>query len=418
LSVLLIFNVLLSNLYGQVLNLDSIIRQIDKNFPELQMYDEQIKAYDSYATGAKSWEAPQIGTGFFMTPYNAKFWKANEMGSTGIPNPGMGTYMIQIQQMIPNPSKLKANQKYMNQMSSVEKENKNAMRNELISEAKDNYYSWLILKKKQKVLLDMESIMKYIIESSEMRYSYQQEKLNSIYKAKSELLKINNMQVMVENDMKEKMIVLNRLMNRNTSDSFTIDTNYSIQDYEKQLVDTSMLVKTRSDIKAIERNIQLTSLKQRYEATKAKPDFGIRYDHMFSFGQNPNLFSLMGMVSIPIAPWSSKMYKANKIGLSYEMKALQKQKESIVNEASGELKLVQTQILNKKRQVDLYEKGIIPALKKNYRITLLAYEQNTEELFMVLDAVQNLQMTQLEYLSQLQELLQLQVKYEKQIEKL
>lgn len=80
--------------------------------------------------------------------------------------------------------------------------------------------------------------------------------------------------------------------------------------------------------------------------------------------------------------------------------------------------MVQTQILNKKRQVDLYEKGIIPALKKNYRITLLAYEQNTEELFMVLDAVQNLQMTQLEYLSQLQELLQLQVKYEKQIEKL
>jgi len=46
-------------------------------------------------------------------------------------------------------------------------------------------------------------------------------------------------------------------------------------------------------------------------------------------------------------------------------------------------------------------------LQKNYQTTLLAYEQNTEELFVVLDAWQALNMAQLEYLNQQQELLQL-----------
>jgi hypothetical protein len=34
---------------------------------------------DAAAKGAKSWMAPQINTGLFMTPYNVKMWKANEM---------------------------------------------------------------------------------------------------------------------------------------------------------------------------------------------------------------------------------------------------------------------------------------------------------------------------------------------------
>ena len=157
-------------------------------------------------------------------------------------------------------------------------------------------------------------------------------------------------------------------------------------------------------------------LKQQYEYSKRRPDFGLRYDHMFAFGDNPNLFSLMGMFTIPIVPWSSKMYKSNVAGLNFELQGYQKQKESIVNEVAAKLQMLKIQLSNKKKQLKLYETGIIPALTKNYKIVLLAYEQNTEDLFIVLDAIQNLQMTQIEYLEQLNELLQLQIEYEKQVE--
>jgi hypothetical protein len=45
----------------------------------------------------------------------------------------------------------------------------------------------------------------------------------------------------------------------------------------------------------------------------------------------------------------------------------------------------------------LYEQEIIPALKNNYKSMQLGYEQNTEELFMLFDAWEQLNMTQIEY---------------------
>jgi hypothetical protein len=60
---------------------------IKTNNPQLKMYDADIQSMDA-AKGTKSWMAPQVETGFFMTPYNSKFGKQAEMGQ------GMGSYML------------------------------------------------------------------------------------------------------------------------------------------------------------------------------------------------------------------------------------------------------------------------------------------------------------------------------------
>ena len=85
----------------------------------------------------------------------------------------------------------------------------------------------------------------------------------------------------------------------------------------------------------------------------------------------------------------------------------------ISNEAIGMAKGMRTEIESKMRQVKLYEDNIIPALRNNFKTMLLAYEQNTEELFMLFDAWETLNMTQVEYLDQLEQLLNLQVEFEK-----
>jgi cobalt-zinc-cadmium efflux system outer membrane protein len=398
---------------AQVLPFDSITAKILSNNPELRVYNSQIKAMDTYAQGARAWEAPQIGAGFFMTPYKTAMWGAdNNKGYNG-----MGNLMIQAQQTIPNPAKIKANENYMKAMSSVESSNRDFTRNALMAEAKTNYIEWKILKKKQTVLNTNETLMNYIIRTSEIRYPYEQEKLNTIYKAKASLAEINAMQLMIENDIQQKRFALNRLMNRDKNLVFDIDTLVSIKNYELEAIDTSSIGAKRSDVKSIENSILLNNYKQKYEWSKSRPDFSIQYGHMFAFGNNPNLFTLMGMVSIPIAPWSSKMYKSTYAGLAFQKQAYQNQKDYIINETAGRLTSLKSKIQNKKNQLKIYEKSIVPALQKNYKVTLLAYEQNTEDLFVVLDARQSLQMTQLEYYNQLQELLLLQVEYEKEIEK-
>jgi outer membrane protein TolC len=88
----------------------------------------------------------------------------------------------------------------------------------------------------------------------------------------------------------------------------------------------------------------------------------------------------------------------------------------MINEVSGKLISLRNQLENLKKQLNLYETGIIPALKKNYQASMLAYEQNTADLFLVIDAWQTLTMTEIQNLDSLRELLELQVEFEKEME--
>lgn len=399
-------------MFSQVMTLENVLNEIEKNQPELKKYDAKINAYNTYATGAKSLDAPQVGAGFFMTPYNPQMWKADPSMNTN----GMGSFMISAQQMIMNPKKLNANSDYMKSMSGVETQMKGSMRNELYSMAKMSYYGWVVLKRKTTVLKESEGILKYLIESTELRYKYGMDKLNAYYKAKGMLGDIQTMIVMTNQEISQKMIELNTLMNRDKNITFDIDTVLKNNDYEKSIIDSTAIINSRSDFKVLKQNENLLRAKQSFENSKRLPDFGLKYDHMLAFGKQPQQFSLMAMVSIPIAPWSSKMYKSTVSGLNYEIESIKLEQQGFVNNVSGAIENIKVKIKNKKQQIELSEKVVIPSMKKNYETALLAYEQNTEELFMVLDGWQNLKLMQLNYLDQLMELAELQVQYENQLE--
>jgi outer membrane protein TolC len=343
-----------------------------------------------------------------MAPYNISLWKRNG-GTTG-----MGQYMVSAQQMIPNKKELDANAKYMEAASSANKNNKQVTLNELYASAKKIYYDWMITQKKLNVIDDNEKLLDFMIQSSELRYKNNLGKLDAYYKAKAALAILENMREEMQNEMRQQRTMLNTLMNRNKDEDFVIDTSFVIREYEKK--DSSYFIQSRSDIKAIERNIELTHLQQDLEQSKLKPQFGVSYSHMFGFGGFPEQFSLMGTVKLPIVRWASKSYKANIESMNWKAESFNQQKQIALNEASGEQEKIFADIRSKKRQMLLYENKIIPALQKNYQIMQLAYEQNTEELFPLFDAWQTLNMTQLEYLQLLKDLLIMQVELEKLIE--
>jgi outer membrane protein TolC len=319
--------------------------------------------------------------------------------------------------MLPNKKKQNAEAAYMENMSSVEKEKKNASINELVNEAKGYYFEWIMLKKKLVVLDENEKILDFMIKNAEIRYKNGLGKISAYYKAKAALGNLQNMQLMFENDIKEKRIRINALMGRNAMIDFDIDTSYQLKDYSSIVFDSTLLNSSRSDLKAIDKDISLTYLKQETEKQSLNPQFGIRYEHMFGFGGLPMQYSLMGMMKLPLAKWSSKMNKANIESLKWKANALQSQKEMMVNEYSGMAYGMRNEITLKKKQLKLYEENIIPALKNNYKSMQLGYEQNTEELFMLYDAWESLSMTQMEYLELLNQALKLQVSLERIIEK-
>lgn len=394
---------------AQTLSLDAVLTNIKTNNPQLKMYDADIQSMDAAAKGAKSWMAPQVETGFFMTPYNTKMWKASDM------DPGMGSYMVGVTQMIPNARKLKSDFNYMNAMSSVEKENKNYTINQLKSLAKTNYYQWLVLNKKIKIADDNLLLLDYMIKSMEIRYQYNMDKLPTYYKAKSQYGALQSMIVMLQNDISQKRIMLNTLMARDKNTLFEIDETYKLNDFDAIKADTTALSQNRSDVKAIEKTMVLNQLKIETEKAKLLPEFGVKYDHMFAFGEQPKQFSLMGMITIPM-PWSTKMNKANINSFKIKNEGLNWQKQMILNEAAGMISGMNTELINLKKQYDIAEKNIIPALKRNYDTAILAWQNNTGDLFVVLDAWEALNMAQIDALDKLQNILSTQVEIEKQLE--
>ena len=398
-----------TNLAAQTLSLDNVLSTIKTNNPQLKMYDADIQSMDAAAKGARSWMAPQVETGFFMTPYNTKMWKANEM------EPGMGSYMLGVTQMIPNASKLNANENLMKAMSSVESENKNFTLNQLNALAKTYYYEWIIIKKKIKIAQDNLQLLEYMIKSMEIRYQYNMDKLPSYYKAKSQLATLQSMIVMLENDVSQRKYMLNTLMARNKNEELEIDSNYEIKDFNLFETDLSSYINNRSDIKAIDKTKDINKLKTEVERVATRPEFGVKYDHMFAFGDQPQQFSLMGMITIPM-PYSTKMNKANMESYRLKNESLNWQKQMIANEANGIIKGMNAEFLNLKKQYQITQDNIIPALKRNYDTAILAWQNNSGDLFVALDAWEALNMTQIEALDKLKSILTTQVEIEKQSE--
>lgn len=396
---------------AQTLGLDSIINTIQKGNPTLKMYDAEVRSSDEAARGARNWDAPTLGTGFWMTPYNPKYWKRGDNGATGT-----GQYQLSAEQMIPNKKRLDAEEKYLQSVSSIDAERKKTALNELVAAAKKNYYEWMILKRKANILDEGEKLLNFMIQSAEIRYKNGLGKINAYYKARAAIGNIQNMRLMLDNEIKQRRIILNTLMNRDKTQAFEVDTIYTIKDYSAAVFDSTSFIDARSDIRAIDKNIQVNYLQQNAEYAKLKPEFGVRYEHMFGFGGLPMQYSLLGTVKIPLTKWSSRAAKANVESLKWKSESLTLQKQMIINEATGMAYGMQNDIEVKKKQISLFNENIIPALRKNFQTMQLAYEQNTEELFSLFDAWETLNMTQLEYLQQVQDLLMMQVALEKVLE--
>jgi outer membrane protein TolC len=406
-SLLLAGSIHVAQSQSSVISLDSVLVTIKERNPMLKNFSSRAEAMRAYAQGARSWMAPEVGGGLWMLPYK----KVDDPRD-------QGQIMLTVQQKFTNPAKLRANQGYLDSKAGIEQANETFVFNELRAQAKMAYYQWIILEKRKEVLKENEQIIQEVIKIAQLRLPYNQSKLSSVYKAEGRLQEVRNVLLMNENQMEQKNIELNQLMNRPTTLRFSISSINSEPQFKEEEMDTALFTTARSDIRRIDKSIQSIKLNQVLENYQSKPDFSISFNHMIARGaEMPNQFMLLGMISIPIAPWSSKMYKANVKGMSWEIEAMKNERSAILNELQGMTSKMVSEIKTLKRQLENYQQKIIPALNKNYETIMLGYQENKEELPLVIDAWETLNMTQMQYLDTLERYYEMIVKYEKQIEK-
>jgi outer membrane protein TolC len=410
--LILLFAISSEFLSGQnlaVFPLDKVFSRIDSVYPEILKYDSKIRSIQAQAEGSKAWMPPTASFGLTQFPYDPMMLdEEGPMNQAGL--------MFSIEQMIPNAGRLNAKRRYLESTSQIEANNREWTKNTLRLYAKYFYYQRVIAEKKLVLVDENRELMVLLIKTSEAKYPYNQSDLGSIFKAKAKLEELKNMEAMLQALISESNIGLNALMNREVNTSFFIDTTVLIKPYGEILFDTDTNSVKRNDISAMQNSIRSMELNRDYMYSLRKPDFGVRVDHMQMFGM-PNQYSVMGMVTIPIAPWSAKMYRSEVKSMNFEIESMIQEKQTMqlmairmINEKISMLKYEMQQLKN-------YENGIIPMYSRNFEAGLLAYKQNTGGFFVLLDSWEMLLMKRMEYNDRLLNVLKLQAEYEYESEK-
>ncbi len=386
------------------ISLEKLLHQVETNYPSIIQYQYNIQSIQAKADGAKAWMPPTFSIGVMRWPYNFSMLneKNNPMNQAGI--------AFSLEQMIPNQSKLNAKKSYINSLAEIEKSKSEWTKNELRRETKILYYRRFVTEKKQRILKESEEIVKLLITTSEEKFSNNQSKLQTIYKAKARLAELSNMLLMLDGMIAESNIGLNILLVRDVNTPFQIDTSISPHNYPSGITDTSN-VSNRSDITAMSNYIQSMKLEQKVMKIGNRPDFGVRAEHMQMFGM-PNQWSVMGMMTIPIVPWSSKMYDSENKSMGFQIQSMEQEKLNMELMAIRMLSEKLAMLNYENAQYQNYIKNIIPAYENNLQVNLLAYKQNTGDFFVLLDAWEMLLMKKLEAYDKLFNILKLEAEYE------
>ncbi|MVT07916.1 TolC family protein [Chitinophaga tropicalis] len=390
-----------------VLPLDSILQRVDRNNILLQSYSLKAESYKYSADASTAWMAPMVGVGTFMTPYP---------GQKVMEDRDKGSLMFQVEQDIPNPAKLNAKKKYIGSQGDVEMATRDITLNDLKTQARRLYYSWLIARQRISVLQENEKIMVTMKKIEEVRYPYNQSQLSSVYKANAKIEDNRNMIRMQEGTIAKARSWLNSLMNAPGNQQFEIDTTYKPGFQMASSYDTASLAVARKDVAKMDAGIRSMQLNIESMKSEKKPDFRIRFEHMSPLGEMmPKAFSVMGMVSVPIAPWSSKMYKSGIKAMQYNMQAMEKERAAMLQETQGMLYGMQYEIQSMQKRIEAMEEKIIPALRQTLDANFLNYQENKLALSNVIDSWEALTMMQSNVLDEKLKLYEMIADYEKQL---
>lgn len=389
------------------ISLEKLLQQVETNYPAILQYQQNVQSWQAKAQGATAWMPPTFSTGVMNFPYNLSMVKEKNdpMNWSGI--------AFSIEQMIPNQTKLNAKRDYINSLAEVEKSKSDWTKNELRREAKILYYNRFVNQQKQKTLSESEEVLNLLLTTAEAKFSSNQSQLQTLYKAKARLAELKNMQYMLSGLIAESNIGLNILMVRDVNTPFEIDTLIQPRNYSLATTDTADTanITNRSDITALSKYIQSMKLEQKVMKVGVRPDFGVRAQHMQMFGM-PSQWSIMGMMTIPIVPWSSKMYSSEVKSMGFQIQSMELEKQTMQLMAAKMLAEKWTMLNYENGQYQNYTQQIIPAYENNLQANLLAFKQNTGDLFVLLDAWEMLLMKKLEMYDRLFNILKLEAEYE------
>jgi hypothetical protein len=391
--------------HAQTYTLDQILDSVERNNPSLLAYQNRIRSIEENAKSARAWMPPRVGVELDMLPYNLNADKGSSLRFSGW-------------QDFPVAKRNSAKESYMRSMATTEEYGGSYHKVQLFAAAKETYYKIYISQRKIAVLKEGSQLLKLMIDLATKQMAITKGDLASIYRLKARLEQNESSILHEENVIRSLYATMNYLMNEDVNRQFEIDTASLVKSYRglNTYVNVDSIDYKRSDIMGLKSEITTMKLNQQYILLRGKPEFGMKAEHYERFGGMPNAFALMGTMTIPSAPWSAKSYKHEAHALDSRVLALEQDKQNLANMAMQLIKMYLIELESEYKEMDNYSQKVVPAFRKGLDANLLAYGQNTTDMYMALMAWDDLLMAQMEFLKHLDTYLKVQTEYEKELE--
>ncbi|MHB1922321.1 MAG: TolC family protein [Chitinophagaceae bacterium] len=393
--------------------LRQVLDSVSKRNPGLRQYGLLSKSANSMAESAKAWEAPLVGVGMSEYPYpfsNQMITPNNQAGPRKM-------LIIRLQQMFPNFSQQNKEEDYYRSFSKQNQDDQATLKNQLFGQAKLAYYNDWIAENKLIVIDHQAKQLELLIQITEGRLSYNKSNLPNIYNARAKLSDLKSMKINMTSIIDQATEEMNLLMDRSPKAFFLIDTTKNLEQTQFNIlqVDSSFLQTNRTDILHTTDEIHSLHLEQEVSSALSKPRLGLTLDNM-RMNTGMYMYSVMAMMTIPIAPWSSIGYKSKVQSTDYQIQSMKKMRDYQVLQAMVHIRKDWLTLQSAKKDLEIFKTEVIPAYAKTYQANLNAFSENTGDIYQTLMAWDDLTMKKLEYFDKLSDLLKIQVKLETEMQ--
>lgn len=354
-----------------VLSLDTVLARVEARNPELKMWEAGAQAKSAAAEGAKAWMPPEIGIGGNDLSYGPASGMAE----------GDPALMISARQMIPAPGRTAARARYLASLSAVDRAEGRWMRAQVLADAKSQYYRMAIVTRRLVVLAEARAVMSLMIEVAETRLKLRRGDMATVFEMKARAGELQAMQAEEESMRAQAMSALSLLMASPEQPPFSVDTAFGPPAPPSALGDTAFA--RRGDIAKLD--VELKSMRLNLESMRlqGRPEFGIQFEHMeMPMGRR---FSLMGMMTLPRAPWSSGMVRADVASMGKEIEAMRAGRDGKALMARRMLGETALMLASEADQHAKFANEIAPAYRKSLDAAMAAYQEGQGDLYRVLE---------------------------------
>lgn len=383
-----------------VLSLDTVLARVARH-PEPRKWALRAEAKDAAARGAGAWMAPELGVGGAELPYP---------GLAGGMAPGDPSLMLSVRQMIPGPGKTTSRRSYRQSLAAPDRAEGRWAEARLAAEARSQYARLAVAARRLAVVSEAEAVMSLMLEVAEIRFRRRQADLSAVLEARARKDELRAMGAAEAAMGRQAETALARLMGMPGHPPFRADTALALRPMDDGAAPGPA---RRADRERMDAEIRAMELGLAAMRREGRPDFGLQFDHMDMLGMGRR-FSVMAMMTLPPAPWSSGMAKADAAAMEKDIGAMRADREAMALMAGRMAAEMRLMLAAEAGQYALYAGEIAPARRKSLEAALAAYQEGSGELFRVLDAWDRWLMARMRAWDHLERALVLEAEYDRE----